>query len=239
MRKGAITVYIIGLLASVCSFIVTLKTDPFGLSQYSQNPELPAFFFSIVILMLSDRISAMIQFAENKKISDSIVNMIKNSHSVVAFRTPRDAILYVNNRIGSLLSVESVSLNLDEEFATTDDYLYRSEEYKKYLQLIAENVEKGLIWRDIGDKFAQKKFSITQKYLENKDIKGSFQTRMISNCGPQITFLILGYRDGTKEVLFNWDYLSPGAEPCVLLSRDANMIQMFSYQFSNLWRISS
>ncbi|WP_291441210.1 hypothetical protein [Desulfovibrio sp.] len=181
----------------------------------------------------------MLQFVENKELSESIVSMIKNAHSVVTFRTPRDAILYVNNRMSFLLSVESVSLNLGEEFSTTDDYLYRSDEYKKYLLLIAENVEKGLIWRDIGDKYASKKFHITREHISTKNIKGSFQTRMIPISAPQITFLILGYRDGTKEALFNWDYLSPGAEPCVLLSRDSNIIQMFSYQFANLWRISS
>lgn len=239
MKKGAIRAYLIGLACSVVSFIVALKTDPLGLSKYSQNPELPAFFFSIVILMLSDRVAAMLQFAENKEISESIVNMIKNAHSVVAFRTPRDAILYVNNRMSSLLSVESVSLNLDEEFSTTDDYLYRSDEYENYLLLIAKNVENGLIWRDIGDKYAEKKFHHTREHISKKCIKGSFQTRMIPTNMPQITFLILGYRDGTKEALFNWDYLSPGAEPCVLLSRDINVVQMFSYQFANLWRISS
>lgn len=238
-RKGAIIVYILGIACSIFSFIITLKTDPLGLSKYSQNPELPAFFFSVVILMLSDRISAMLQFAENKEISETIVNMIKSAHSVIAFRTPRDAILYINNRMSSLLSVESVSLNLDEEFSTTDNYLYRSDEYKKYLKFIAENVERGVIWRDIGDKYAEKKFSFIQENLSNKNIKGSFQTRMIFDYTPQITFLILGYHDGTKEALFNWDYLSPGAEPCVLLSRDTNIIQMFSYQFSNLWRIAS
>lgn len=239
LKGSAIAVYAVGLFISLLSFVVLLKTDPFGLAKISQNPELPAFFFSIVILLLSDRVSAMMQFAENKEISNDIAEMIKSAHSVIAFRTPRDAIQYVNNRMSALLAVESVSLNLEEEFSTTDDYLYRSEEYEKYLVLIAKSVSSGLIWKDIGDKYAEKKFTTTRSMIDSTKSKGSFQTRTLTATGPQITFLILGYRDGTKEVLFNWDYRSPGNEPSVLLSRDSFIVKMFSTHFADLWRVSN
>lgn len=230
-------VYLVGLVLSLISFVILLKSDPLGLSEKSHNPELPAFFFSIVILMLSDRLATMIQLSESKALSEDIAEMVKSSHSVISFRTPRDAIQYVNNRMGALLSVESLSLNNDDEFSTTEDYLYRSSEYEKYINLIAKNVTSGLIWRDIGDKFAEKKFGQTAKKINTPSAKGSFQTKLLDNATPQITFLILGYRDGVKEVLFNWDYRSPGAEPAVLLSRDEKMVQMFSTHFADLWRI--
>ena len=237
--KTAITIYAVGLLASLLSFIVMLRVDPFGLANLSQNPELPAFFFSIVLLMISDRVSAIVQFKENRELSEDIAEMVKSSHSVIAFRTPRDAIQYVNNRISSLLAVESTSLNMDEEFSTTEDYLYRSAEYEKFLDLIPKQVKEGLIWRDIGDQFAAKKFARLKTEIYPSKVKGSFQARILSETVPQITFLILGYRDGTKEVLFNWDYRAPGSEPTVLLSRDAAVVQMFATHFANLWRISS
>ena len=239
VRRNAIAVYAAGLSISIISFVALLKTDPFGLSDLSQNPELPAFFFSVAILLLSDRISAMMQFAENRELSEDIAEMVKSAHSVTSFRTPRDAIQYVNNRMGSLLSVESVSLNMEDEFSTTDDYLYRSEVYQNYLNLIAKNVSDGLIWKDIGDTYAEKKFSITRDQIIPEKTKGSFQTRIVGGSDPQITFLILGYRDGTKEVLFNWDYRSPGSEPAVLLSQDSLIVKMFSTHFANLWRSSN
>ena len=232
-------IYATGLILSIVAFIALLRTDPFGLANLSQNPELPAFFLSIVVLLVSDRISGLFQMQENKEQTKRLADLIKDSHSVVKFRTPRDAIQYISNRIDSLRSVENISVNTDDEFIDVDDYFYRSEQYDSFISSISSGVAKGLIWRDLGDKYAKKRFDKIGGLVAKKKSKGTYQYKLISHNEPQITFTIIQYHDGTREVLFNWDYRSPGAEPNVMLSRDEDLVTMFAIHFTILWKDSS
>ena len=61
---------------------------------------------------------------------------------------------------------------------------------------------------------------------------------MIKQEEPQVGFIILTYRDGTVEVLFNWDFREIPQDPVVLLSRDQEIISMFSAQYKGLWRVA-
>jgi hypothetical protein len=49
----------------------------------------------------------------------------------------------------------------------------------------------------------------------------------------------LEYSDGSREVLFNWDFRGLGQDPIVLLSSDDKIIEMFNIHFNNLWRRAS
>ena len=68
--------------------------------------------------------------------------------------------------------------------------------------------------------------------------KEHYQYKLIKQEEPQIGFIILTYRDGTVEVLFNWDFREIPQDPVVLLSRDQEIISMFSAQYKGLWRVA-
>lgn len=51
-----------------------------------------------------------------------------------------------------------------------------------------------------------------------------------------MNFILLEYRDGAKEVLFNWDFRSAGQDPTVLISRDRQIVEMFAIHYTMLWR---
>lgn len=66
--------------------------------------------------------------------------------------------------------------------------------------------------------------------------KGHYQYKLITQSEPQIGFIILTYKDGTTEVLFNWDFRDIPQDPVVLLSRDQEILNMFAAQYKGLWR---
>ena len=68
--------------------------------------------------------------------------------------------------------------------------------------------------------------------------KGHYSYKLIKQSEPQIGFILLTYKDGTKEVLFNWDFRDIPQDPVVLLSRDEEIFNMFAAQYRGLLRVS-
>ena len=102
---------------------------------------------------------------------------------------------------------------------------------------IARQINQGLIWKDIGDASAIKRFNKINCLVEEK-YKANYQYKLISQLEPQIGFIILTYKDGTTEVLFNWDFRDIPQDPVVLLSRDQIILDMFAAQYKGLWRVA-
>lgn len=68
--------------------------------------------------------------------------------------------------------------------------------------------------------------------------KGHYNYKLITQSEPQIGFILLTYKDGTKEALFNWDFRDIPEDPTVLLSRSPEIFTMFSAQYKGLWRVA-
>ena len=94
----------------------------------------------------------------------------------------------------------------------------------------------GLLCKEIGDKHALQRFRNTFNLTKKSD---KYKYRLISHSEPQMNFIILEYKDGKKEVLFNWDFRGLGQDPIVLLSRDDKIVEMFYIHFNNLWESAS
>ena len=130
---------------------------------------------------------------------------------------------------------------MDSERERSDEKFYETNHYNKALEQLAIYSTKGMIWKDLGDKYALDRFRHTLE-VSNKVSKGrssKYKYRLINHNEPQINFIILEYQDGNREVLFNWDFRGTGQDPTVLLSRDRHIIEMFSVQFQQLWQRAS
>lgn len=229
-----------GIVLSLIAFFVLLKGDPFGLTRVSGNPEHTAFFVSIIVLLLTEKLASIQRKVENETIGNNIVEMVKSSHSVTQFRDPRSAIHYVRAQLPQLRDVENISVNMKEEIEHVDSQLYRASEYSDLKREIAQCVMNGLRWRDIGDQYAETRFSDIANMIIRESSQGIYKYKFLKHKEPQMTFIVLRYRNGSPtEVLFNWDYRQPGQEPIVLLSRDERIVQMYSIHFSNLWQTAS
>lgn len=223
---------LISLVLSVISFIFGTIIDPLKFDKLSA---IPAFLLSIVILLIGQILTIQSEVDKVSDESSEVCSTVKNSIHVTRVGTPKKAWEYVISRLTVLDYVQNTSFNYEDEIEQTEYRLYSSEIYKKSNKEIACQIKRGLQWQDVGDPSAQKRFeSIINQIPSNS--KGSYEYRFISQIDPQIGFIILTYNDGTKEVLFNWDFRDIPHDPVVLLSRNEEIINMFAAQHRGLWR---
>ena len=149
--------------------------------------------------------------------------------------TPKSAWEYIINRLPVLEYVQNTSFNFEDETEQTNERLYDGNSYQQSYSKIAKYVNQGLIWKDIGDSSALERFKKIDELIIEKS-KGHYQYKLITQSEPQIGFIILTYKDGTTEVLFNWDFRDIPQDPVVLLSRDQEILDMFAAQYKGLWR---
>ena len=55
---------------------------------------------------------------------------------------------------------------------------------------------------------------------------------------PKMNFILIKYRNNDEEILFNWDLRSKNGDPTVYVSRDKEIINMFSIHYYDLWEFA-
>lgn len=223
---------LISLILAVISFVFGTIIDPLKFDVLSA---IPAFLLSIVILLIGQILTIQSEVDKVSNESSEICSTVKNSIHVTKIGTPKKAWEYVVSRLAVLDYVQNTSFNYEDEIEQTEYRLYSADIYKKSIKDISNNIKRGLQWQDIGDLSAKDRFETISQLISNPT-KGSYEYRFITQTDPQIGFIILTYTDGTKEVLFNWDFRDIPHDPIVLLSRDEDIINMFAAQHRGLWR---
>ena len=214
-------------------FVITYFLDPLKYTSQSTLAAIPAFLLSIIVLIIGQNIST-----HNEKVSEDselICETVKNYLHVTKMGTPKSAWEYIINRLPVLEYVQNTSFNFEDETEQTNERLYDGNSYQQSYSKIAKYVNQGLIWKDIGDSSALERFKKIDELIIEKS-KGHYQYKLITQSEPQIGFIILTYKDGTTEVLFNWDFRDIPQDPVVLLSRDQEILDMFAAQYKGLWR---
>lgn len=228
---------IISPTLSIVAFVLTYFLDPLKYSEQSSLAAVPAFLLSIIILIIGHLIATHTEVEKVSADSERIYETVKNYLHVTKIGTPKSAWEYVINRLPVLERVQNTSFNFADENEQTNERLYDGNTYQQSITAIAKQVNRDLIWKDIGDSTAIERFRNVDNHVVEKR-KGSYQFRLITQSEPQIGFIILTYKDGTIEVLFNWDFRDIPQDPVVLLSRDQELINMFSAQYKGLWRVA-
>ncbi|MCE2027496.1 hypothetical protein [Sessilibacter corallicola] len=230
-----------GPVLALIAFIITFYFDPLNFGSQQPLSAIPAFLLSIIILIINQNISTNHEMQRASIYSDRIYEAIKDYMHVTPAGSPENAMQYIIGRIPILREVKNTSFNIEGEIERADEKFYKTSQYYEAKQQIANYSTRGMIWKDLGDRYALDRFrsihKISNKLSKSRESKYKF--KLLIHNEPQINFIILEYKDGNREVLFNWDFRGIGQDPTVLLSRDRQIIEMFSIQYEHLWRKAS
>lgn len=226
---------------ALVAFIVAYYFDPLEFGQHQPLSALPAFLFAVVILLVGHNISTQLEIEKTSAYTDRIYEAIKDYMHVTPLGSPEHAIAYLHSRMPNLREVKNTSFNLVEELDRPNEKLYNTETFNEWQSAIAQHSARSLIWKDIGDSISVRRFRSIEKRSISLSSKNtaSYSYRIIKHDEPQLNFVIIEYKDGNREVLFNWDFRGIGQDPTVLLSRDRLIIEMFLIQFEHIWRRAS
>lgn len=235
IKTSKVALYTSSILALI-AFVLTYFLDPLEYTLQSPFAAIPAFLLSIVILIIGQIISIQCEVEKVSSDSDRICETVKNYLHVTKMGTPKSAWKYVIDRLPGLEYVQNTSFNFNDEIDKTSKRLYDDDIYQKSIDEIVKSVEQGLHWEDIGDRSAVDRL---RRVKIHKNAKGRYMFRLIDQTEPQIGFILLTYKDGTTEVLFNWDFREIPQDPVVLLSRDHEIFNMFAAQYTGLWHVAA
>jgi hypothetical protein len=230
-----------GPLLSIISFVLAYRFDPLNFADAKPMAAIPAVLLAISILIITQSISSEFVSRRATAQSEEICETIRTHLHVVPVGSPEHAFRYIHSRIPELREVKNTSFNIKNETERADEKLYSSSIYSQTAKHISTFCARNLIWKDIGDRVGLERLRVLHLLCiqKAKEKKSGYAYKLINHDEPQINFIILEYRNGNREVLFNWDFRGTGQDPRVLLSRAPDVIEMFSVQFALLWRHAS
>ena len=231
-------ILIISPLLSLISFILVYFIDPLKYGEHESLAAIPAFLLSIIILVIGQIITIHNEVEKVSVDSERVYETVKNYLHVTKMGTPQSAWRYIIDRLSILDYVHISFFIYADEFEESNERLYDNNDYQSSLKAIAKYVSQCLKWNDIGDHSASKRFRQIADAITDTS-KGHYNYKFITQSEPQIGFTLLTYKDGTTEVLFNWDFRDIPQDPTVLLSRDIEIFTMFSAQYKGLWRVGA
>ena len=228
---------LIGPVLSIVTFFGAYYLDLASLSSNSpsQISAIPAFLLSVVVLLICHLVSTTGEVSKMTIQSKHMEQAVKNHLHIVEIGSPEFALEYIHSRIASLREVKNTSFNLSDEIERSNEKFYDSPIYTDLSIAIQSFTKDRLIWKDVGDRYAVDRFRKTKRGC----IESKYTYRLINHCDPQINFILIEYKNGDREVLFNWDFRKGGEDPIVLLSREPKLLSMFSCHFDELWRKAS
>jgi hypothetical protein len=232
-------VLITGPVLSLVAFVLAYFLDPLNFGSGEPPAAVPAALLSVVVLLITNGVASFQQVERAAAGSERVFQAVQTYLHVTKVGTPRKGWEYVMSRLPALELVQNTSFNLAEEEERSSERLYGSDAYKLGPRKIGEATKNGLRWKDIGDGSATDRLREISKAVGAGRNPTNYEFRKIGHREPQLSFCLLTFHDGTREVLFNWDYRAAGQEPTVLLSRDHDIVNMFAVQFDHLWMRAS
>ncbi|WP_157043121.1 hypothetical protein [Rhodopseudomonas palustris] len=228
-------------ILSLVAFVVSYYLDPLNFAGHQAVAAIPAFLLSIIILLIGHLINSTHELHQTSIHSDRIYEAIKDYLHVTKVGSPEKAQSYINSRLPAVREAQNTSFNLEDESERANEKFYETDTYDETLKQVTYHACRNLIWKDIGDALALPRLRAFQRAANelSKSKRHGYRFRLIAHQEPQINFIILEYLDGEREVLFNWDFRGIGQDPTVLISRDKQIVDMFSIHFAQLWRRSS
>lgn len=243
MRRPLRPVYpwiglIAGPIAAIVSFVIAYFIDPLGFGDDKTMAALPAFMLAVVILLTGQNVAAYRELERAANQSSEIYEAVKGYLHVTKLGSPEHAMRYITSRLPILQEGRNTSFNIQGQTDRADDMFYDTEHYRAFAAALSTASSKNLRWKDIGDALAVSRVRRIARMIKQGGT-ARYQYRFINHNEPQLNFTVLNYPDGTSEVLFNWDFRNYGQDPVVLLSRDREIVEMFTVQFEQLWQRAS
>ena len=230
---------IAGPVAALATFLLAYFVNPLNFGGSDALAAIPAVLISVVVLLIGQNVAAYRELERAANQSREIYEAVKEYLHVTKVGSPERAIRYVSSRLPAAREVRNTSFNLRGQTDRATDAFYETDAYVGFIKAISSWSSNGGRWRDVGDGLAADRFRELSGTVKSHNGRRSYQYRLLRRNEPQMNFLIFDYPDGSAEVLFNWDFRNMGQDPVVLLSRDRDIIEMFTVQFEHLWRLAS
>lgn len=227
--------FIAGPLAAIASFVIAYFIDPLNFGEHDPLAAIPAFLLAVVVLMIGQNVAAYREIEQIAGSTRETSELVRNYLHVTKIGSTEEGIRYVASRLSLLHEARNTSFNVHGYTERANDMFYDTEPYDRLSDAIAKWAGRGVRWRDVGDEFAIERLRRISNASRTGGRTSHHQYKLITEREPQINFVILGYPDGISEVLFNWDFRSMSQDPVVLLSRDRDIVNMFTVQFEHLW----
>jgi hypothetical protein len=227
--------FIASPLAAIASFVIAYFVDPLNFGEHDPLAAIPAFLLAVVVLMIGQNVAAYRELERMAGSTRETRELVRTHLDVTKVGSPEEGIRYVASRLPLLQEARNTSFNVHGYTERANDMFYDTEPYGELSNAIAKWSGRRVRWRDVGDEFAVERLRRISSVSRANGHASHHQYKLIAKREPQINFVVLGYLDGTSEVLFNWDFRSLSQDPVVLLSRDRDIVNMFTVQFEHLW----
>lgn len=227
--------FIAGPLAAIASFVIAYLIDPLNFGGHNPLAAIPAFLLAVVVLMVGQNVAAYRELERAANDSRETRELVRSHLHVTKIGSTEAGINYITSRLPLLLEARNTSFNVHGYTDRANDMFYDTKPYDQLSSAIAQWAARRVRWRDVGDEFALERLRHISSASKGNGHSSHYQYKLIIEREPQINFVILGYVDGSSEVLFNWDFRSLSQDPVVLLSRDRDVVNMFTVQFEHLW----
>lgn len=234
--------FLIGLapLLSIVIFFLSYYSEIWGEPE-SYSASIPSLAFAILGYLLVDRIATQLDFVEINASYKNVTELLRVKLDVVHFGSQNEAMDYIYSRLTSDLVQEvcNTSINIEDEEKSAELNLYTKNNYNRTYDK-AMNMCKGghLVWKDVGGYSSKERLRTMWTKSGGPSGNNHYSVRFVLNV-PQINFIILKYKSGVAEVLFNWDHRNSNYPPVVLLSRDPKIVEMFAVQHNLLYKHDS
>jgi hypothetical protein len=194
---------------------------------------------SIFFLVLAHMYFMWHQYNNHVEQTEKIENIIKNSIHLTPVGSVTKAFEYISSRLPSIVEVQNTSFTTPSSKDNADDKFYKTDIFDKVHKDIPKYAAKGLIWKDIGDnEDALKKMEERFNRANSINKNHNYRFKKLKNKIPKMNFIIIKYLNKDQEILFNWDLRSKNEDPTVYVSRNKEVIDMFSIHYYDLWEFA-
>jgi hypothetical protein len=230
-----LTLLLVPPVLAIVSFFATYFFDFLDARNRVQVAALPALTLSILILLVGLYVVLFRELGKTADGTDSTLQAVKGALHIVKMGPPKKAQKYIESRLASIEGVRNTSFILDREVDRANDRFYGSVEFQSLEAKLIGWARGNVHWTDVGDQHSIELVRARHTAMSSVGKVGVHKYRLIEHSEPQINFILLTYRNGDEEVLFNWDLRNIPNDPIVLLSKDRDIVDMFAVQFANLY----
>lgn len=232
MTTKELILYIIVILFAVGSLILGLTTDVFGLIEDEANVPLASAAIAIFVMLIGDRVTAVIRESSFQKgLNDTIQNIKRstpNLYSITEFESSDIAMEYLCTRLQFTKLILNTKVSKDTIPPSRDIGV-------KYLVAIKSALNNGLVYKDIISPGFQDYANELAEFQTNA--KGTYQFTLLDSINPTfLNFTILEYKNGERELIIGWatsQYM--GTEQRAYAIKDSRVVAYFDSYYTALY----
>jgi hypothetical protein len=219
----------ISVAISFAAFYISNKNNL--LDENDQVNTLYSVALGVVLLQLTFVLASQVQLQYLTRLLEFLKASTFGNVNLTRFGDDIAATDYILSREKDIMTVYNTRFSTQYEFSRSRDQVLGQESYNDYNEMIKRLVRKGVVWKDI---VTMNMLSIFDEFFEIANETTTFYSMKVVNTSPRYNFIILIYKDGSEELIINWDFVRDN-QPKPILIRDADIVASFRSHFNDIW----